>query len=80
LTNFWALAMITILLSALMVADIKLLALKFKGFQWNRNMMRYLLIMASVLLIIWLKLAALPLIIIFYVILSMSNNYLEKSV
>mgnify|MGYP006287475275 CR=1 FL=1 len=80
LTNFWALAMITILLSALMVADIKLLALKFKGFQWNGNKMRYLLIMVSVLLIFWLKLAALPLIIIFYVILSMSNNYLEKSV
>lgn len=57
--------------SYLLVAEIPLLALKFKSFSWKVNKGQYLLLIMSVLAIILLKFAAAPIILIFYVILSL---------
>jgi CDP-diacylglycerol---serine O-phosphatidyltransferase len=57
--------------SYLLVAEIPLLALKFKSFAWNVNKGPYLLLIVSALSILLLKFAAAPIILIFYVILSL---------
>jgi CDP-diacylglycerol--serine O-phosphatidyltransferase len=48
--------------------------LKFKQFDFNTNKWRYTLIIIAFILLIILKLKAVPLIIILYVILSLLQN------
>ena len=69
-----------LLFSALMVIPFPLIALKFpKGYGWNGNAARYLLLTGSVVLIIWAQLAALPLVILWYILLSVANNLFTAS-
>ena len=69
----------SIILSYLLVAELPLIALKFKNFGWPDNKMRYLLIISAVVLLLILNIKAIPLIIILYIILSLTNNYFNKS-
>ena len=64
------LIIISILISLLMVAELPLLALKFKDFNWKSNAIRYVFLAISLLLIIIFKVTSIPLIIFTYVILS----------
>ncbi len=69
--NSYFLLGITLLISMLLVAEIPLLSLKFKNFSWKNNQSRFLLILISVLLIIWLQISAIPLILVSYVLISL---------
>jgi CDP-diacylglycerol--serine O-phosphatidyltransferase len=60
-----------------MIADIKLLSLKFKNFNFSNNWPRFLLIVAALILIIMLKVLALPLVILLYVVFSLALNISE---
>lgn len=62
---------ICVLQSFLLVSKLPLIALKFKNFSWKDNSYSYILILASLILLIVLKFAALPLIIFLYVLLSL---------
>lgn len=62
---------ITIIVSLLLVAPIDLFALKFKNFSWGDNKLRFTFIATSVLLLALLQAAAIPLIILLYIILSL---------
>ena len=75
LTNQYVLIGITIVLSYLMNANLPLLALKFKSFGLKENIFRYVLIFSSIALILTLQYLAVPLIIIFYIILSVIQNF-----
>ena len=66
-------------LSALMVSDIPLLAMKFKSFGWKGNGLRYSFLIISVVLLIILQPVALPIILSLYVIISIANNLFNKS-
>ncbi len=70
---------ITILFSFLLVAEIPLLAIKFKHFKWKDNEIRYLFLILSLLLLIILQLIAIPLIIILYILISVVSNTLFKA-
>ena len=63
----------------LLVAELPLLALKFKSYGWNENKMRYFLIISAIVLLGILNIAAIPLIIILYIILSLIENKLMSS-
>lgn len=65
------LLILTLTLSFLLVAELPLMSLKFENLSYQHNSYRYLLIIGSILLLIWLKLAAIPLIILFYILLSL---------
>ena len=69
---------ITLAFSFLLVAPINLFALKFKNFSWKENKMRFTFILISVLLLAILKINAIPLIILFYVILSLGVQLVSK--
>lgn len=71
--NYYILLGITILFSILLVIELPLMSLKFKNFKWIGNQKRFILIGVSAVLIALLQAAAFPLIISFYILLSLFN-------
>jgi CDP-diacylglycerol--serine O-phosphatidyltransferase len=68
------LLILTVVMSFLLVAEIPLLALKFKSFGWKGNEVRFTFIVVSLILLFALKIIAVPVIIAFYIGLSLFNN------
>ena len=60
--------------SFMMVSDIPLFALKFKSFGWAENRVKFSFLIASLLLLVFLRFAAIPPIILLYIILSLIFN------
>ncbi len=71
------LAIITIVFSLLMVSRIEIFALKFKNFSWSDNKIRFIFLTLSVLLLVTLQLLAIPLIIILYIVLSLTAKAIK---
>jgi CDP-diacylglycerol--serine O-phosphatidyltransferase len=67
---------VTLLFSWLMVSPLPLLALKFKQLGWKDNQLRFTLIAISVLLIALFGPAAIVLVIITYILLSLFDRWL----
>ncbi len=76
LENQYVLLAIVIIFSLLLIADYKLLALKFKGFGWRNNEFKYILIASGIGLFAGFGIIAFPLIIIIYLVLSVLANTL----
>ena len=76
--NNYFLCMITLLLTYLMNAELPLFSLKFKEYSIKNNLIKYLFIIVSILMIIFLKYISIPLIIVVYVVLSLISNYRKK--
>ncbi|MCG8308207.1 MAG: CDP-alcohol phosphatidyltransferase family protein [Cytophagales bacterium] len=68
---------VAVLLSVLMVSNLKLMSLKFSGFSFKHNRNRYLLIISSLVLLAFLHYLAIPIIIISYVVFSIALNIAE---
>ncbi|QNH61788.1 CDP-alcohol phosphatidyltransferase family protein [Hymenobacter sediminicola] len=68
--NPWVLLGLSALLSGLLVAEIPLFALKFKNLRWQDNSVRFVFLLLSVALLVGLQAAAIPLIVLLYVLLS----------
>ncbi len=77
--NNFLLLGVTLILSYLMNAEIPLFSLKFKDFSFKNNAVKYLFLIASIVLIITLKYISIPLIIVIYVLLSVINNFQIES-
>jgi CDP-diacylglycerol--serine O-phosphatidyltransferase len=74
----WALLAITVIASVLLIAELPLIALKFKRFGWKGNEFRYVLLGISlVLLTVW-QVSAFPVVIVVYILLSIVNNIFSK--
>ncbi len=69
----------TIVMSYLLVMELPLIALKFKSFAWKNNEFRYLLIIGAILLLVLFQVYAIPLLIIYYIVLSVLAKWLTKS-
>lgn len=72
--NKWFLIGLSFLSCYLLNANIKLFALKFKDWSFKNNAIRYIFVLLSLVLIIALHFAAIPLIIALYIILSLLNK------
>lgn len=72
--NEYFLIGISILMSVLMVSDIKLMSLKFSSFEIKGNWQRYMLLISGLLLLLFWQFAALPIIISLYVVFSVALN------
>ena len=73
----FALVATVLVLSLMMVSDIKLLSLKFKNFDFKENFARYFVIVISTGLLLFLNVMAFPFIIIAYVLTSAILNNLK---
>jgi len=75
---YWVLCLIIVFSSYLLVSGIELFALKFKNFSWQENKIRFTFLMLSVLLLATLQLAAIPVIILLYIALSLGVRAVSK--
>ena len=77
--NKYILIVITIIGCYLLNAEIPLFSLKFKNYSWSKNTVKYIFLISSIVLLILLQTVAIPLIIIFYVLISVVENILQKN-
>ena len=74
IANNYFLIALTWVLSYLMNAEIFLFSLKFKDYSIAKNKIKYLFLIVSIILIFTLKYLAIPLLILFYIVLSLFNR------
>jgi CDP-diacylglycerol--serine O-phosphatidyltransferase len=65
---------LTVLLSGLLVAELPLFALKFKNLRWADNRRRFLFLLLTAGLLLALRAAAVPLVVLLYVLLSVPKT------
>jgi len=68
--NPYFLSCFTLIMCSLLVAEMPLMSLKFKNRDFNKNIYRYLLLLFSAILILFFKFAAVPVVIVMYIALS----------
>ncbi|OQX99311.1 MAG: CDP-diacylglycerol--serine O-phosphatidyltransferase [Bacteroidetes bacterium 4572_128] len=78
LLNPYFLLTITIIQSFLLVSELPMFSLKFKNFKFYGNRTKYFFLIISLIFLIILKFYSIPLIIIFYIILSIINNWIYQ--
>lgn len=74
------LSALAVIMSLLLVAELPLFALKFKSFAFKGNEIRYIFILSSILLLVFLQFLGIPLVILFYILLSVVNNMVSVKV
>ena len=72
--NKWFLIILTLVSSYLLNSKIDLFALKFKDWTFKNNSIRYIFLLLSILALIILKFAAIPLIVVIYVVMSLLSK------
>ena len=76
--NPWFLIVLTLVSCYILNANIKLFALKFKNYSFADNVIRYVFIMLCIVLLIVLQFAAIPLVILLYIGMSVLDNMVSK--
>jgi CDP-diacylglycerol---serine O-phosphatidyltransferase len=71
LVNKWTLYLFTLALSVMMVVDVPIMSLKFKDYTFKNNQPKFILLVAAIVLVIIFKWAAIPMIYLLYVVLSL---------
>ena len=79
LHNKESLAVISILLSILLVSPFEMLALKFKNYDFKSNWAKYILIICAILLIVLFKISGGVYLFIVYVLLSLIVNFVAPN-
>ncbi len=74
LLNPWFWIGFTIFISFLLVSPLRLFSLKFKHYDWVGNEVRYIFLLVSLVLLIFLQFLAVPLVIVLYLLLSLLGN------
>ncbi len=68
-----------LILGSLMISELPMFSLKFKGFQWKGNGIRFLFLIFVLLMILGLKAYSLSGIIVGYVLFSFGGSFIEKN-
>lgn len=68
------LSIIVTVFSLLLVAEIPMIALKFKSLKFKENIFRYILIIGAITLVVLFQFSGIPFVIAFYILLSVLNN------
>jgi CDP-diacylglycerol--serine O-phosphatidyltransferase len=76
--NTWFLLIFSLTMSMLLVAEVPLISLKFKTLDLKENMLRYILVITSVLLLLFFKFEAVPMIIMVYFMISLVQFRRQK--
>jgi len=75
--NTFVIKILALIFSFLLVSNIPLFGLKFKNFTIKDNIWKYLLLTSSLILLVFFKWLALPLIVVLYIILSIIKNLVK---
>lgn len=76
--NTYFLVGIAVAFSLLMVSPLPMFALKFKSYEWKKNQVQYIFATTSLLLVTFLGFAAVPLIVLLYLLLSLTLSLVCK--
>lgn len=76
--NKWFLIGLTVFSCWILNSNIKLFALKFKDWSFKNNATRYIFILLCIVLLIVLQFAAIPIIILLYISMSVLDNLTSK--
>ncbi|QQL50718.1 CDP-alcohol phosphatidyltransferase family protein [Mucilaginibacter ginkgonis] len=76
--NPYVLTIFTLIMCALLVAELPLMSLKFKSRDLDKNVFRYVLLLFSAILILFFKFAAVPAVILIYIALSVIQFKIAK--
>lgn len=68
----------TLIMSVMMIVELPLFALKFNGYSWTKNKLRFIFLTISAGLFATLFFWSIPIIIILYLFLSIINNLIHK--
>lgn len=79
LNHTWIWIVLSLLLSYLLNAEIKLIAFKFKSYALRDNLFRYILIFSGIILLAIFQYMAIPCLILLYFLLSILQNRSDKS-
>jgi CDP-diacylglycerol---serine O-phosphatidyltransferase len=79
LQNPFVLIAISFVMSYLLVAELPLIALKFKDFSFSKNIFRYFVIALTLISLILLGIAGIPFAIILYIALSVMEAWITKN-
>lgn len=75
----WMLVGITVVFSFLLISEIPMFSFKVKNVKWQGNQIRYIFLAIAIGLAVWLKMAALPLIIVVYILMSVIYAIAKRS-
>lgn len=78
LNHPWVLIVLCVILAALLVSNLPLFSLKFKNYSLSNNLFQYILLIASLALLILFKFRAFTFIIPLYIALSIIRNLINK--
>lgn len=78
LLNPWVLLALTAVLSALLVAELPLFALKFTNLRWDDNRRRFLFVVLAAGLLLVLRETAVPLVVLCYVLMSVPRSRVRQ--
>ncbi len=78
-TNRYFLTLFPLLSAYMLVAELPLLALKFKTFGWKGNAFRWILILTAVLSVILFQYLGVMLAIVLYILISIIHNLTQKN-
>lgn len=70
----WILLLMVLVFSYLLVCEMPMFSLKFHNFAWRDNAVRYIFIMGIIVLAALLRVKALPVIILWYIALSVADD------
>jgi CDP-diacylglycerol--serine O-phosphatidyltransferase len=70
INNAYLLIVFTLITSYLLVSEIRLFSLKFNGLAWAQNKYKFILIIISIVLLAFIKFAAIPIILVLYILFS----------
>ena len=73
----YALSALTLIFSLLLVAPIRLMALKFKTFSFKENIFKYLIIVSAAVLVLLFSYHGVPFVIVLYFCLSILENIIR---
>lgn len=79
LTNPYFLLLLTVLSVYMLNAEIPLFSLKFKKFNFKDNALQIIFLIISLFLLVFFQYLGIPLVILFYVLLSVVNNKILKN-
>lgn len=77
--NILFLVFSTIFISIMLIVNIPMFSLKIKSLNLKQNLIIYIFLIVSVLLLLWQFLIAIPIIVILYILISITNNFFIKT-
>lgn len=78
MNNPYFIIILSIIMGVLLVCEVPLFALKFKNLSWQDNKIKFIFLSFSLLFVILFNFYAIPFIILFYILLSLINNFIKK--